>query len=86
MTPPSTRGFRQLRPALQPGSQLMDTTTEVGRAARAVARADEKAAAARERLAAAVRAALAEQVSTAELMRLTGLSRGRIYQIRDGRR
>lgn len=64
----------------------MSMLTEVRRAARAVTQADEAAARRRERLAELVRQALAEQVPVAQLVLATGLTRGRIYQIRDGRR
>lgn len=64
----------------------MDQINKVRRAARAVTRANEAADAARERLAEQVRAAMAADVSVPQLMLATGLSRGRIYQIRDGRR
>lgn len=59
---------------------------EVRLATAAKTRAEDAADRARERLAAAVRKAVEAKVPVPELVGATGLTRGRIYQIRDGRR
>lgn len=48
--------------------------------------ADAAAAAARAAQADAIRAALAAGVRVVDVVRVTGLSRERVYQVRDGRR
>lgn len=59
---------------------------EVRLATAAKTRAEDAADLARERQATAVRKAMEAKVPVAELVGATGLTRGRIYQIRDGRR
>lgn len=67
---------------LSPKAALRD----VERATRARRRADADAADAMERQAIAIRSAIAAGVSVSEIVQVTGLSRERVYQIRDGRR
>lgn len=67
----------------------MDTTEllrEVKRATRHKAHAEEAAEQARARHDEAVRAAMLAKVSVDDLIEETGLTRGRLYQIRAGRR
>jgi hypothetical protein len=59
---------------------------EVRAATRARSRADQAAEAARQRQAVAVRAAMAAKLPVADLLRETGLTRARLYQIQAGRR
>jgi hypothetical protein len=59
---------------------------EVRAATRARSRADQAAEAARQRQAAAVRAAMAGKVPVPDLVKITGLSRERLYQLKAGRR
>lgn len=61
----------------------MDELTRAVAALAMTETARDEALAARD---AGIRAALAEGVPAAEIARLTGLSRMRIYQVRDGRR
>lgn len=58
----------------------------VERATRARQRADADRAEAMERQATAIRAAIAAGVTITQLVEVTGLSRERVYQIRDHRR
>lgn len=67
---------------LTPQAALRD----VDRATKARRRADTDAAEAMERQADAIRAAISAGVAITELVRVTGLSRERLYQIRDRRR
>lgn len=65
---------------------IMQEWTAVARTSEARRVADADADAAREAQALAIRAALEAGVSVAALVRASGLSRERIYQVRDGRR
>lgn len=64
----------------------MSTRDEITRATTRRAAAAAESAAAREDQAAVIRQAIAEGIGVAEIVQLTGLTRMRIYQIRDGRR
>lgn len=59
---------------------------EVRLATAAKVRAEEAAERARQRQAAAVRKAMGAKVPVPELVGATGLTRGRIYQIKEGKR
>lgn len=64
----------------------MTLSSDVAAAARNLAKARERASVAEEKMAETIRAALSEGWSAAVIAEAAGISRQRVYQIRDGKR